>query len=307
MSDSEATLDLALWATNIALPVNGIDAWAANVDAQMAAAAGAGARLLVMPEYAAEQWLSFAPGGLAASEEIPWMARQSVAALEALRPLPARHRIGLLAGTMPVAREGGPDGASSHVNRAHLMLPDGRVITQDKLCLTPSEKNPDGWNLATGDRVTVVHWEGLRVATLVCLDIELPGLAAKLAPFQPDLLLVPSMTETVAGYNRVFSCARARATELYAVVCAVGVIGAAATGVPRAGYQSGAAAYVPSDNVLGSTGVWDQIPMQSRADGAGRMLLVNGLPLGRMAALRYAGAEVWPGVWDASRVQIVEN
>jgi predicted amidohydrolase len=306
MKDPEATLNLALWATNIAVPVDGIDAWAANVDAQMAAAASAGARLLVMPEYASEQWLSFAPEGLAPSEEIPWMAGQSEAALEALRPLPLRHGIGLLAGTMPVAGEGGPGGAPPHVNRAHLMLPDGRLFAQDKLCLTPSEKNPRGWNLATGNRVTVVQWDDLRVATLVCLDIELPGLAAKLAPFHPDLLLVPSMTETAAGYNRVFSCARARATELYAVVCAVGVIGAAATGVPRAGYQSGAAAYVPSDNALGTTGVWDDIPMHGRADGAGRMLLVNGLPLGRIAALRHAGAEVWPGVWDSGRVRIVE-
>ncbi|HSS65705.1 MAG TPA: nitrilase-related carbon-nitrogen hydrolase, partial [Gammaproteobacteria bacterium] len=236
MADPEATLDLALWATNIAVPVNGIDAWAANVDAQMAAAAGAGARLLVMPEYAAEQWLSFAPRGLGVREEIPWMAGQSAAALEALRPLPARHGMALLAGTMPVAREKSPDNGPLHVNRAHLMLPDGRVFGQDKLCLTPSEKNPHGWNLATGDRVSVVQWDGLRVATLVCLDIELPGLAARLAPFEPDLVLVPSMTETVAGYNRVFSCARARATELFCVVCAVGVIGAAATGEPRAGY-----------------------------------------------------------------------
>jgi len=67
MTDPKATLDLALRATNMALPVNGIDAWAANVDAQMAAA-GVGARLLVMPEHAAEQWLSFSPGGLGPSE-----------------------------------------------------------------------------------------------------------------------------------------------------------------------------------------------------------------------------------------------
>jgi len=85
---------------------------------------------------------------------------------------------------------------------------------------------------------------------------NLPALAARLAPLQPDLLLVPSMTETEAGYNRVFSCARTRATELYAVVCAVGVIGAAATGVPRAGYRFGAAAYVPSDSGLGTIGLW---------------------------------------------------
>ncbi|MDX1528423.1 MAG: nitrilase-related carbon-nitrogen hydrolase, partial [Gammaproteobacteria bacterium] len=278
MTNSGSTFTVALWASNIAVPVNGIDAWAANVDAQMAAAANDGARLLVMPEYAAEQWLSFAPGGLSASEEIPWMAEQAPAALEALRPLPARHGIALLAGTMPVARENGGDAEPPHINRAHLLLPDGRVFSQDKLCLTPSEMNPRGWNLGTGKRVTIVEWEGLRVATLVCLDIELPGLAARLAPFKPDLVLVPSMTETGAGYHRVFGCARARATELYTVVCAVGVIGAAATGKPRAGYRSGAAAYVPSDNALGTTGVWAELPLRSGVDGPGPVLLAEDLP-----------------------------
>ena len=307
MPDSNRTLDIALWAASIALPVNGIDAWAANVDAQMASAAKAGAKLLVMPEYAAEQWLSFAPKGLAASEEIPWMAEQAPAALEALRPLAARHGIGLLAGTMPGARKNRGDNAPPHVNRAHLLLPDGRIFTQDKLCLTPSEKNPRGWNLGTGNRVTIVEWEGLRIATLVCLDIELPGLAARLAPLKPNLVLVPSMTETEAGYNRVFSCARARATELYTVVCAVGVIGAAATGKPRSGYKSGAAAYVPSDNALGATGVWAEIPLTSGVDGSGPVLLVRDLPTGRIAELRDAGAEVWPGVWDADHVEFVES
>ncbi len=307
MPRSNYTLDIALWATSIALPVNGIEAWAANVDAQMASAAKAGAKLLVMPEYAAEQWLSFAPEGLAASEEIPWMAAQAPSALEALRSLPARYGIALLAGTMPVTRENGDNAAPRHLNRAHLLLPDGRLFTQDKLCLTPSEKNPRGWNLATGNRVTIFEWEGLRVATLVCLDIELPGLAARLAPFKPDLVLVPSMTETEAGYSRVFSCARARATELYAVVCAVGVIGAAATGKPRAGYQSGAAAYAPSDNALGTTGVWAEIPLASGVEGPGPVLLVKDLPTGRIAQLRDAGAEVWPGVWDAAHVEFVES
>jgi len=34
----------------------------------------------------------------------------------------------------------------------------------------------------SGTEVTVVEWEGLRFAALICLDIELPALAARLAP-----------------------------------------------------------------------------------------------------------------------------
>lgn len=308
MSSIEApkTLSVALWATNLARPVNGIDAWAASVNARMAEAANAGAQLLAMPEYAAEQWLSFAPQGLGPDEEVPWMAGQAPAALEALKPLPSRHGIGLLAGTMPVEVENGSSDAPPHVNRAHLMLPDGRVVTQDKLCLTPPEKNPAGWNLSTGDRVTVVDWDGIRIAVLVCLDIELPALVTPLARLAPDLILVPSQTETDAGVARVFSCARARATELYATVCAVGCIGAVATGKPRGGYVSGAAAYVPSDRALGNTGVWDEIPPLNRVQGEGPVLYASDVPVGRIRALRNGGADVWPGSWDASHVRFLE-
>ncbi|HEX9585814.1 MAG TPA: nitrilase, partial [Gammaproteobacteria bacterium] len=102
MANPSDILSVALWATNLAAPVNGTDAWVDNVDEQMRQAAKAGARLLMMPEYAAEQWLSFAPRRLEASEEIPWLASRSEAVLSALKPLPARYGIALLAGTMPV-------------------------------------------------------------------------------------------------------------------------------------------------------------------------------------------------------------
>src|SRR3546814_12678616 len=64
-----APFSLALWATNLATPLNGLEAWAAHVEAKLAEAAAAGAKLLVMPEYACEAWLSFKPAGLAADQD----------------------------------------------------------------------------------------------------------------------------------------------------------------------------------------------------------------------------------------------
>ena len=186
---------LALWATNLARPIDGIAAWAEAIDAKLAEAAAAGADLLVMPEYAAEQWLTFAPEGLGPTEEIPWLADQAPAALAAIAPLPARHGPALLAGSLPVRIERPRvAGAPPYRNRAHLLLPDGRCIVQDKLCLTPAERDPEAWHLDSGDRLELVTWRGLRLAILVCLDVELPALSARLAPLAPDLLLVPSMT-----------------------------------------------------------------------------------------------------------------
>ncbi|MDX1527462.1 MAG: carbon-nitrogen hydrolase, partial [Gammaproteobacteria bacterium] len=91
------------------------------------------------------------------------------------------------------------------------------------------------------------------------------------------------------------------------VVCAVGGICAAPTGKPRAGYPSGAAAYFPRDNTLGTTRVWAEIPLASDVDGPGPVLLAKDLPTGRIAELRDAGAEVWPGAWDAAHVEFVES
>jgi predicted amidohydrolase len=297
---------LALWATNLAVPLTGIEAWAAAVDRRMAEAKAQGAELLLMPEHAAEQWLSFAPADLAPEAEIAWMADQAPAALALLKPLPRKHGLALLAGTMPMRREHPAAGRPPHVNRAWLLLPDGRTVAQDKLCLTPGEQSPAGWNLSTGDRIEIVEWRGVRLAILICLDIEMPALASLLAPCDLDLILVPSMTEKLSGYSRVFTCAKARAVELMTAVAAVGCIGKAAASKPRLSNTSGAAVYVPCEEALGHTGVFADLPATDRAAGPGPMMLARDIPIGLMRQLRHGKAEVWPGAWRADHVRIVE-
>lgn len=302
------TFRIALWATNIAHPLKGIEDWAAMVEAQMAEVAAAGARLLMMPEYAAEQWLSFAPPALTPQDEIPWMAAQSETAFDAIRDLPAKHKVALLAGTMPVPLESSRQeagNAAPWLNRAWLLLPDGRAIAQDKLCLTPAEKDPESWNLSTGHRLQLVTWEGIRIAVVICLDVELPALAAKLAPARPDLILVPSQTGSLAGYHRVFSCARARAVELQSAVAVCGTVGAAAYGRERAGTTSGCSLFLPCEERLGSHGRAAEIAPVGRHDSYGPLLLAD-IPLAALDALRGGEAEVWPGAWDAAHVDVVE-
>ena len=303
------TFTVALWAVNLARPLNGIEAWAALVEAQMTEAKAEGARLLVLPEYACEQWLCFAPPGLARDREIAWMAEQGVAALAAVAPLARKHGMGLLAGSMPVARpvrdaQGEPTGAVEHVNRAWLLLPDGRVTFHDKLVLTPGEMDPAGWNLVPDDRLRVVEWDDLRLSMLICLDVEMPSLAARLAGLDIDLLLVPSMTSERSGYHRVFDCAKARAVELQTTVCTVGAIGVP---VPLAGRDtniSGAAAFTPCEPGLGHTGVAARLDPLDRVDGPGPMLIARDLPIGAVRRSRRGEAQVWPGAWSADHVRI---
>ncbi len=305
MSEAASTFTAALWATNLARPLNGIGAWVAQVEEQMREAKAAGAQLLVMPEYICEQWLSFAPEGLKGDEEIPWMAEQAEAALEGLKGLAARHDMALLAGTMAVKAENPVEGEPPYRNRAHLFLPDGRVVKQDKLCLVPAEKDPAGWNLSTGSQIEIVEWQGLKLATLICLDIEMPALSQRLAKESLDLLLVPSMTSKLAGYSRVFGCAKARAVELQTAVLTVGTIGAASQNKPRETNISGASVFVPCEESLGHRGIaGEEIPPRDSAEGAGPMLIAKDLPIGLIRELRAGAAEVWPGAWTADHVNI---
>lgn len=296
-----APFTLALWAANLSTPLNGLEAWAAHVEAKLREAATAGARLLVMPEYACEAWLSFKPAGLKPEQEIAWMAGQALAALDLLRPLPARHGVGLLAGSMPWPNGGG------FTNRAWLLLPDGRAIGQDKLCLTPGEQDPENWNLQPGDAVHLVEWEGLRIVTLICLDVELPALSAKLAPLSPDLLLVPSMTGKLSGYSRVFSCAKARAVELLCAVGATGAVGRAPGTTQNPTNVSACALYLPCEPSLGMNGVLGATAPVGEDPGDGPLLIARNIPFAEIRRLREAGAEVWPGAWRADTVTVVED
>jgi len=298
---SPVTLTLALWATNLSKPLNGLEAWAAHVEAKMAEAAAAGAKLLVMPEYACEAWLSFKPEGLTPDKEIAWMAGQAPEALELLRPLPARHGIGLLAGTMPWAEGDG------FRNRAWLLLPDGRVIPQDKLSLTPGEREPDNWFLTPGDALRLIDWEGLKVVVLTCLDIEMPALSTKLAPLNPDLILVPSMTGKLSGHSRVFGCAKARAVELLCAVAATGTIGRAPGTTQNPTNVSACALYLPCEPSLGMNGVLESIPALAEHEGDGPLMIAHDIPIAEIRRLRDTGAEVWPGAWRADHIELIED
>jgi predicted amidohydrolase len=303
------TLTAALWATNLEPPATSLAGWVASIVGRMAEAHAAGARLLVLPEFACAQWLSFAPAGLAADQQVPWLASLTEEALAALRPLPAQYDVALLPGTMPFAVPGADHAAAAYLNRAWLLLPDGGAYAQDKLCLTPSEQNPAGWLLTPGDTVNVIPWEGLRVAIVVCLDVELTALWARLATLDLDLVLVPAKTDLPSGYYRVFGCAKARAIELQTVVCAVGAVGAPLGHPALDTVIGGAAAFLPCEATLGDIGVAAALDPHSAASGLSPLLVAQHLPVGFCRAIRHgaAEAEVWPGSWPADHVGIVDS
>lgn len=292
------TLTLALWAKSMTPVLGGVGAWAAEVTDELARARDGGANMLVLPEWSAAQWLSFAPADLAGTAEIAFMADQHEAALDAVAPAVARTGVALCAGTMPVAKGG------VYRNRAFLLLPDGRRCAQDKLTLTPTERDREGWWIEPGERVQVIAWRGLRLAQIVCLDIEQPGLAKLLAPLDLDLLVVPSMTAKPSGYHRVFACARARAVELMLPVAVAGSVGPRRSATEVETNYGGAAVYLPCEPVFGFDGRHAELAPLGETPGPGPVLLARDIPVGRCRELRRAGAEVWTGPWPASGIAV---
>lgn len=245
------TLKIALWSINFRSKLSNHGDWLTLVEEQIANAKGGNAELLILPEYASEHWMAFAPETLKPTEEISWMATKSAEAIAAMQALSTKHDIAILCGTIPVASTSG-----QYHNRAHFFTPDGEMIVQDKLSLTPNEQDKDAWLLQPGSQLSVFTWRGLKVAILICLDIEMPALSILLAPHDIDLILVPSMTTRFAGYHRVFSCAKARVIELQAAIAVVGPIGNVEQGTIVSGDNTSASAlYLPCEESLGHHGI----------------------------------------------------
>jgi hypothetical protein len=123
------TISVGLWATNLEIPAVSLSAWLDFIEARMVELQHAGFRLLMLPEFACAQWLSFAPSRLSITEQIPWLGDIALEACKRLHPLAARYNVALLPGTMPFAPSSETSGPR-YVNRAWLFLPDGRRFSQ---------------------------------------------------------------------------------------------------------------------------------------------------------------------------------
>lgn len=201
-----------------------------------------GAELVVFPEL-------FMLDGWPLSDERPEgdivreLARTLTPRLRALFADLARAKeVAILAGSMPELRDG------RMYNTARLYFSDGRVEVQDKVRLTAWGKSV-GFTPGSGIRVFDSPWG--RTAVLVCYDVEFPDISAGLMSARPEVLLVPSMTESRHGAARVRWAAQARAVEHHALVVVAPTVGA-----PSADWRHYGRALFLSPRDVGWTGVY---------------------------------------------------
>lgn len=295
-------LTIAHWVTNLSYPLKSIDEWVALLCGQLQKAAAEQADILLAPEHVGEHWMHFAPADLTPAAEIGWIADNMAAIRPKLQDAVTKTGVALVAGSSSYRHE--TTGICR--NRSWMFFPDRAPLFHDKLVLTPSEQEAEGWNFEKGDHIPVFTWRGFKIALVICLDVEMPAVSHMLASQDIDLLLVPSMTTKLAGYHRVFSCARARAVELMAAVAVVGCIGGTTkAGQLREAYHGGAAVYIPSEEVFGHTGIFSDLPAHNVSEDAGTLFISRDIPLADIRRVRHGRPEAWPGPFDSNHISIL--
>jgi predicted amidohydrolase len=230
--------------------------------------------MAVMPEYAGLELAAGDAPDLAA--ELRAGCALAPAALAIARDAAHRHNIWLLPGSMPWR-----DGSLVH-NRAPLISPDGRVAFQDKHVMTRFEAESWGVSPGTAPRVFDTPWG--RIGIAICYDLEFPSLTRAQTEAGAWLILAPSCTDTLAGWNRVRIAARARAMESQCFVAVAPTTGLAPWIAALDENRGAAGVYGPMDRGFPDDGV-----IAEGGEGDGAALVVE-LDPARLSAVRASGA-----------------
>ncbi len=232
-----------------AYPIDWFDSFDAYAAKLARWVSDADADLLVFPEYGAMELASLSgravAGDLEASLHAVAALDPQVRALHA--DLAARHGCHIRGASGPAF-----DGARP-VNRAVLYGPDGVIGHQDKQIMTRFER--EEWHVTGAPGLRIFDTTLGRIGILICYDSEFPLLGRVLAQAGAQLLLVPSCTDTVAGFSRVRIGAMARALESQCVVVQAPTVGPC-DWMPALDENRGRAAiYGPPDGFWPETGI----------------------------------------------------
>ncbi|MDD5033673.1 MAG: carbon-nitrogen hydrolase family protein [Methylococcaceae bacterium] len=214
----------------------------AKIGRWVAEAAEAEAKILLFPEYFSMELASLFP------EPVYQSLSRQLDALQTLHDdfialysaLAGKHGVHILAGSYPVRQADG-----GYRNRSYLFRPDGSFDFQDKLQMTRFEN--EQWLITAGEEIKVLDTEFGKIGVNICYDSEFPMIARKQVEAGADLILVPSCTDTRAGYHRVRIGCQARALENQCYVVQSPTVGMAAWSEAVDVNVGAAAVYTPVD------------------------------------------------------------
>ncbi len=236
-----------------AYPIDFLGDWptyAAKITRWVDDAASAGATLLVFPEYFSMELASLFPEEIYASLSAQLGSMQTVLAdfIALFAGLAQKHRVTICAGSFPVRVENG-----TYRNRSYLFHPDGLHEYQEKVQMTRFEN--EQWLIEGGNDVRVFDIELGKIGIAICYDAEFPLIARRMVEMGANVILVPSCTDTLAGYWRVRIGCQARALENQCYVVQSSTVGDAAWS-PAVDVNTGTGAvYTPVDRGFPDDGV----------------------------------------------------
>ncbi|HEY2735859.1 MAG TPA: carbon-nitrogen hydrolase family protein [Polyangiales bacterium] len=235
-------------------PVASFGAYVEKIARTVAVAADGGGRLLVFPEYGAVELSAALPAADSGEirRELHGLQRFLDPSIEAFSALAKRHDVYILAPSFP---ELDPGSGRFH-NRARLHAPNGAVGVSEKLQMTRFES--EEWGIDPGRQQRVFATELGKVGVAICYDSEFPALVRAQIDAGAELMLVPSCTDTLAGYHRVALSCRARALENQCYVVQSSTIGDAPWSIPLDHNRGAAAIYGPVDRGFADDGVLAQ-------------------------------------------------
>lgn len=171
---------------------------------------------VLFPELFTLQLLSLVPDarpGTAARELATFTERY----IELFAELAVRYNVNIIGGSQFTLED------DTLYNVAYLFHRDGRIDSQKKIHITPSEAR--WWGVKGGDHVEVFQTDCARIAILICYDVEFPELGRKIAADGAQLLFVPYNTNDRYGHNRVRICTQARCVENHLFAVTAGCVG----------------------------------------------------------------------------------
>ncbi|HET9622970.1 MAG TPA: carbon-nitrogen hydrolase family protein [Kofleriaceae bacterium] len=224
------------------------DAWRAKLAAGIAEAAGRGARLCVVPEYASMELTSIT-GGADLAAQLDALQPLLPGYLAAYAELAHRHGVTIVGGSFPERL------ASGEVrNRLRVHGPAGGApIVIEKLQMTRFER--ERWGIAGGDAQTVIDCGAYKLGVAICYDSEFPLVVRRLVSAGADVIAVPSCTDSAAGYHRVRVACQARALENQCYVIQAPTVGVAPWSIAVDENTGSAGVFAPPDRGLPDDGV----------------------------------------------------
>jgi predicted amidohydrolase len=207
------------------------------------------AELVVFPEYFTLQLLTLGNVRRPIHEQIRDLAAQVPRFVELMSGLARKHRLYIVAGTIPVIA----NGETVVQNHSFVFNPSGEHGVQGKLHMTRFES--EEWLVTATQKVKIFETAFGRMAVAICYDVEFPEIVRAAAREGAHILVVPTCTDERQGYYRVRYCAHARAIEnqMYVIqACTVGSLPM----VPAVSLNYGQAAVLtPSDFAFSRDGI----------------------------------------------------